>query len=99
MGPKSVTKSSAAAAGHEPLADRLEVRQRSGLESQVVEPAAAEHRRLAVGLGVPLYLEDVELGPVADLDDGEAGAAPVGELGSVVGDLGVEDLPVEVLEA
>ena len=65
----------------------------------MIEPAAAEHRRLAVGFGVALYLEDVELGPVADLDDREPGAAPVGELGSVVGDLGLEDLRVEVLEA
>ena len=65
----------------------------------MIEPAAAEHRGLAVGFGVSLYLEDVELGPVADLDDGETGAAPVGELGSVVGDLCLEDLLVEVLEA
>src|SRR6202044_1016521 len=63
-------------AGHEALADRLEILRRGGLGSQVIEPAAAEHRDLAVSFGVALYLEDVELGPVADLDDGETGAAP-----------------------
>ena len=67
----------------------------SRLQCEVVETAAPEHRRLAVGLGVPLHLEHVELGPVADLDDGEPGAFALRELRAVPEDLGVEDLLVE----
>jgi hypothetical protein len=85
---------------HQALADRLEVLYGGGLQGQMVQPAAAEHRRLAVGLGVPLYFEDVQLGPVADLDDGESGPLPVGQgLRPVPDDVGVEDVAVEVVQA
>jgi hypothetical protein len=39
------------------------------LYGQVINAAAAEHRRLPVGLGVPLNLEYVEFCPVTNLDD------------------------------
>src|SRR5580698_8551498 len=78
------------AAGDEPVADLLERLEGRRLQGEVVEATAAEHRRLAVGLGVPLYLEDVELGPVPDLDDREPGTLVFGELGPVPHDLGVE---------
>ena len=52
-----------------------------------------KHRRLPVGFGVSLDLEDVQFGGRADADEGELDGAV--ELLQVRADLGVEDLPVE----
>ena len=99
MGPKSVTKSSAAARAISRWLIVSKAWSELGLQGQVIKPSAAEHRGLAVGLGVAVYLEHVELGPVADLDDGETRALVVGELRAVAQDLRLEHLLVETLEA
>ena len=59
----------------------------------MVYAAPPEHRRLAVRFGVPLHLEDVQLGGLADADEGEPDGAV--ELLQLRADLSIEDLTVE----
>jgi hypothetical protein len=68
----------------QPVADRLERLERSGLHREVVEPAPAEHRYLTVGLDVAVDLEHVQLCELADLDDREPDPAPSGGPGTSV---------------
>ena len=61
----------------------------------MVEAAPAEHRRLVVGLGVPVDLEDVQLGAPTDPQDDHA--RPAGRLWTVPLDGGAEHVDVEAL--
>src|SRR5262249_36807324 len=61
----------AGAAGDQPVPDLVERVERGGLQPEVVDAAPAEHRRLAVGFGVSLDLEDVQFGGRADAEEGE----------------------------
>ena len=83
----------AGAPGDQPVPDLVERAEGSGVQPEVVDAAPAEHRRLPVGFGVPLDLEDVQFGGRADADEGELDGAV--ELLQVRADLGIEDLPVE----
>src|SRR5207244_5129699 len=67
-----------------------------GLEAEMVDPPPPEHRRLAVGLGVALDLEDVQLPAGPDVDEREAHARL---LFDVARDRGVEHLLVEAVQA
>ena len=57
-------------ASHQPIANRVERLDRIGLQREVVDAAALEHRCLALGLGVADDLEHVELGGRSDVDHG-----------------------------
>ena len=57
------------APGDQPAPDLLERLHVGRVQREVIEPAPAEHRRLAVGLGVVGHLEHVELGVRTDVDD------------------------------
>src|SRR3974390_1313030 len=46
------------------------------MQGEVVDPAPAEHRRLAAGLCVPGHLEEVELCVFPDLHEGECPLLP-----------------------
>ncbi len=63
----------------------------------MVDPAPAEHRRLAIGLGVAVDLEDVELGVRADVDDRQVHRTRLG-IGRAQVDDRLEDLLVEAVE-
>jgi hypothetical protein len=69
--------------GHQAFPNSFEGFERRGLEGQVVEAPSPEHRCLAIGLGVAVDLEHVELGPVAHLDDGESRSLSLWQLGAV----------------
>src|SRR5260221_9081753 len=51
------------------LADLVEGFDRRGLQSDVVDPTASEHRRLPLRFGIAFDLEDVELVRRADVDE------------------------------
>lgn len=83
------------AAGHEPVTDRLERLERSGVERQVVDSAPPEHRGLPLRFAVPVDLEHVQLGVRADVDDGKPHVGALGCLGPVAGHGRVKHLLVE----
>src|SRR5215469_11995212 len=78
----------AGASGDQPFPDLVERVDRRGLQSEMVYAAPPEHRRLAVGFAVPLHLEDVQLGGLADADEREPDGAV--ELRKLRADLSVE---------
>src|SRR5712692_7337340 len=84
---------------HQPLADFLERLTSGGVQGEVIEAPAAEHRRLDLGLGVIRHLEGVEGARSAQGHDHHALALVAGVLGVVVLDLGVEGILVEADEA
>ena len=90
-----MTNSSAAPADDEAATDLLEGLEGVGLEAQMVDAAPAEHRRLALGLGVPVDLEEVDLGLLADAHEGEH---PLVAHPLLAEDLGLEHVAVEVDE-
>src|SRR5262249_18995302 len=58
------------AAGDEAVTDRLERVERPGMQREMVDTTAPEHRRLVLRLRVALDLEHVQLGMWTDVDDG-----------------------------
>ena len=62
----------------------------------MVEAAPAEHRRLVVGLGVPVDLEDVQFGASTDPQDDHA--RPARHLRTVPLDGGAEHVDIEALQ-
>jgi hypothetical protein len=80
---------------NEPCADRVERLDRGSFERKMIEATPTEHGHLALVLGVPGQLEDVQLGSRADPDDGQQEAIPL--LEHLV--RGVEDARVELDEA
>src|SRR4051812_32144551 len=79
----------------QPAADLFERIKGRCLQSQVVDAASAEHGCLALGLGVAVHLEEIDLGLVADADKRQH--ALVAHVLLTI-DLGAEDLAVEVDE-
>ncbi len=84
---------------HQATPDLLERRHVLRPQADVVDPATAEHRHLAGGLGVALDVEDVEHGAVADVDDRHAEAFSLGRPRIVDDDPRLEDLFVEGVQA
>jgi hypothetical protein len=84
---------------HEPVANCLERIDRSCLKRKVVEATPTKHRSLTICLGVAFDLEDVELGPFTDLDDGKSRTASVRKFGAVSKNLGIEDVFVEGVQS
>src|SRR5512135_3751244 len=78
--------------GYEALTDHVERVEGCRSQPEVVDPAAPEHRRLPLGLGVSVDLKDIELGGRPDVDERQAHP---GGLDMIERDRRVEDLPVE----
>ena len=81
---------------NQPVARRLERFQALGLQADVVDAAAAEHRHLMVSLVIAFDLEQVDLDTGANAHEGQAAARDAVDLTI---DLGAEDVAVEADES
>ena len=77
MGPKSVTKPSVLPRSIRRRRISSNASSDAACRREVVDPSSPEHGRLAVGLGVAVDLEDVELGRRPDVDERQPHAGPL----------------------
>jgi hypothetical protein len=77
------------------ITDGLERVNRRSLETEMIEATPPETGRLALGLGVAVDLEDVQLRCRSDVDDGQANSRLPGLFWTVTKNFGIEDVSVE----